>query len=410
MAWRIERSLIRGTIDSRTRGRVTGQLWFRGRPDPVLLRLDGNPWKDLAGCLLSIENPDPDDRDAVDLAAMQQGVVGDITASRKVRVPDCSEDEWMRRYVERKPCPWHWGNSLYLEWYSRRNGRVVIESAHYDLHIEAPPAWTMSDDEEREQIQANQRAIRDFMDRVVEAAGASSLVEEAEDAPTSAGEAEADEEAARMDLLLDRVSARLDGESPEGPGDFDRIYREEREKLRRERGEPDPEPLTPEQEAERDRWIEEVNEAAREALEEAEMDLEERIPHPLVEACTDLWIHLYHAVEEANWVPEGASMEHPLREVLFGIQAAGAKLAGALGGTRGSGRWPPHPLYAGDSLVRLKKARRFLRDALAGLDAADELKLAELEWRERARRETQWILAEVNRLIADVRGVLESDA
>ncbi len=39
---------------------------------------------------------------------------------------------------------------------------------------------------------------------------------------------------------------------------YERIYEEEREKIRQERGEPEPEPLTPEQEAEQAAWIEEM--------------------------------------------------------------------------------------------------------------------------------------------------------
>lgn len=27
----------------------------------------------------------------------------------------------------KQPFPWHWGNSLYLKWFSGANGRVVIE-------------------------------------------------------------------------------------------------------------------------------------------------------------------------------------------------------------------------------------------------------------------------------------------
>ena len=48
------------------------------------------------------------------------------------------------------------------------------------------------------------------------------------------------------------------------------IYEEEREKLRKERGEPEPEPLTPEQEEERNAWIDEMNRVAEEALREME--------------------------------------------------------------------------------------------------------------------------------------------
>ena len=55
----------------------------------------------------------------------------------------------------------------------------------------------------------------------------------------------------------------------------------------------------------------------------------------------------------------------------------------------------------------MKNARGHLRDALAGLDAADDQDLADAEWRRDAREEIGDILAEVQRLISEVRAVLK---
>jgi len=49
VAWRIDEFLVRGEIDNRVRGRVTGRLWFAGREDPVEIDLVGNGWRDVAG-------------------------------------------------------------------------------------------------------------------------------------------------------------------------------------------------------------------------------------------------------------------------------------------------------------------------------------------------------------------------
>jgi hypothetical protein len=57
-------------------------------------------------------------------------------------------------------------------------------------------------------------------------------------------------------------------------------------------------------------------------------------------------------------------------------------------------------------LVRLKKTRDHLRDALGGLTSADEQSLANAQWRAGARTETTALLAEVQRLIIEVREVL----
>ena len=140
MAWRIEETLIRGEVDNRVHGRVTGRLWFTGRDKPVVLELEGNAWRDVAGHVLRFTNPAPKPARAGEwdhFPAVQRGVVGDITASRKVKVPDCSMDEVMEFSKAKKPFPWHWGNSLYLEWHSETNGRVLIESAANCIEVAA---------------------------------------------------------------------------------------------------------------------------------------------------------------------------------------------------------------------------------------------------------------------------------
>ena len=43
-------------------------------------------------------------------------------------------------------------NALYLEWFSESHGRVVIESADYELDISAPE-WRLSDAEEKQRMQ-----------------------------------------------------------------------------------------------------------------------------------------------------------------------------------------------------------------------------------------------------------------
>jgi len=410
MAWRIEEHVIRGEIDNREKGRVTGRIWLTGRDEPLALDLEGNPWRDLAGHVLRFSNPKsatPFDDDE-GFAPRQTGVVGDITASRKVRVPTCTDEELTAHIQARTKFPWAWGNSLYLEWFSETNGRVVIEAAHYRLDLDPERAWEMSVEEEEEQRRANGEAIVNFMDRLTRFVELSRALDDEDDAPRSAAEAEADAEDARMNQLLDRVQARMEREGEDA--DFERILDEERERLRRERGEPEPEPLTPEEEAERAEWIEEMNAAANEALEETAADdwlADDRSErHPLVSACSDLGVRLHREIEAAGWVDEHASEEHPLSMVEYGVMFAGAKLAGALS-TRGEDEWPPDPLFAGDALVRLKKAREHLRDAMAGLGGADEQGLATEPWRKAARREIEDLLVQVQRLIEEVRDVLE---
>src|SRR5688572_11778183 len=95
MAFRIEESVVRGEIDNREKGMVRGRIWVHGRAEPVTLELKGNAHADLAGCLLrfsnrlkTVANPNLEHFHSV-----QAGVIGDLTASRKVRVFDIPFEE-----------------------------------------------------------------------------------------------------------------------------------------------------------------------------------------------------------------------------------------------------------------------------------------------------------------------------
>jgi hypothetical protein len=234
--------------------------------------------------------------------------------------------------------------------------------------------------------------------------------DEDDDSPQSPEEAQADAEDAKMQLLLDRVIARLEREEF-GFEDFDRIYKEERERLMRERGEEDP-VLTPEELEERRQWIEEMNEIAESALVDLEAEkwkspepFEEE-QHPLVEECSDFAVALHHEIHNAGWLPENSHEEHPLWEIQNGVTSASAKLAGALGMSARYDEWPPDRMIAGNVIVRLKKARGYLRDALNGLDSAEEEALATPQWRHHTRLKIIDVLAQTEQLLREAREVL----
>jgi len=413
MAWRLHNHLLRGELDFTQRGLITGTLWFVGRESPVTLDLTGTPWQDLAGHRLTFTNPSPASDPIADaLSPLQHGTAGDITASRKVKVPDCTDDELTAHLRQRTPFPWHWGNALYLEWYSHTNGRIVIESATYQLTLDPVAAWTLTEADETTQQAASTDAMTGFMTALTSAETEpfTDYLPPENEPPTSPIEAQADAETARMDLLLDRVTRRLKDEDSSDPETFERILEEERQRLRQERGEPDPIPLTPEQEAEHARWIDEMNAAADEALEELENDpnaWKEPEKHPLVEPCFELGTRLQHDAKTAGWTANATSSEHPILEIINGIQIASAKLAGALNGTARRGEWPPNPLFAGDTLVRLKKARQALQDAKAAAHSSLEDALAPRTWLEAAQQEIIALLNKIEALITEVRNSLE---
>ena len=168
MAWRIDEAVTRGEIDNTVEGRTTGRIWLAGREQPLTLMLDGDCWRDLAGTRLWFENPAPTAvADATALDPNQSGIVGDMTASRKNKVPTVDEEELHRLYQNQAEIPYEWRNTLYLEWFSEINGRVVIESSAFLLQISAHE-WGMDEDAEEAQKLANLNAMRDFMAQLIQ--------------------------------------------------------------------------------------------------------------------------------------------------------------------------------------------------------------------------------------------------
>ena len=119
MAWRIEDAVAHGEIDNTVEGHTTGRIWLAGRDEPLILSLNGDCWRDLAGTRLQFENPSPKttpDAEALDMD--QAGIIGDMTASRKNKVPTVSEEEFHELYQNHEDIPHEWRNTLYLEWFS----------------------------------------------------------------------------------------------------------------------------------------------------------------------------------------------------------------------------------------------------------------------------------------------------
>ena len=91
----------------------------------------------------------------------QNGVAGDLTASRKVCVFDIPVKEACERRERGLEVPEHLGNSVYVEWFSGENGHVVIEGTKFTTAISAYD-WHMSQEEEDEQCRRNIEAINDW--------------------------------------------------------------------------------------------------------------------------------------------------------------------------------------------------------------------------------------------------------
>ena len=365
MAWRIHQTLVRGEIDNRQRGRVHGSVWLLGRQEPVKLELSGNCSRDLAGCIVCFINPQPisGEDERTDLDPVQNGVAGDITASRKVRVFDVSLEQAMRIAKEGGTPPEHMANSLYLEWFSEANGRMVIESADYKIEI-SPPAWTLSREEEKQQIAATQQAMRDWLERLDE-----SLQQ-------THGEFDPDEERPLDEFGYEKFMRESDArtdkymkllEKYEGHPDREKIVAREmgwawlEEALEAdERGalppreEVDVPPLEPNPLTEGIDWI---------------RDKDGHIHHPLTKRAFESAMSMWHFCKDRGVLGENGDVE--LAEMVFQFQTAGAKIAGALDG-----------LAYGDDLrsggfvvAALKRALNFLHASMAAAEKVAQKQL-----------------------------------
>ncbi|MBI2496664.1 MAG: hypothetical protein HYV75_01615 [Opitutae bacterium] len=399
MAWRIEVSVIRGELDNRVRGHVTGRIWFAGSAKPMELTLTGNCWRDLAGRRLEFTNPDPKPGDLGRFALVQKGAAGDITASRKVKVPDIPLDQIGEYYAAKKPFPWHWGNSLYLEWFSETNGRVVIESASYDLKIVGEPAWEMTPEEEEEQRRANGEAMTGFVEEL-DAAMARSAAHKAK--PLTEEEAEALQ--VRSDLLLDRIDEQMAKEDPDKDSDEKLRLLEAVAWLRRKHGQPK---ATPVQLARNDVWIEEMR-----ALWEISWDgvtdpdpareMKAEFAHPLYVRANDFSSRLWQTAKAEGWIPKKACSRHPA------VKLSGATIrAMTMLGMLAYVTWPPPVDWCACIIVRLKRARGLLDEALRAAGSCQEEKLISPEHLGPIVVELADLVHDTDEIIAELRKRLE---
>src|SRR5437899_880612 len=283
MAFRIHDSVVRGEIDNRVKGIVRGKIWVEGRAEPVILELKGNAWPDLAGCLLTFSNPQKriPHPHLNSLHPVQRGSIGDLTASRKVRVFDVPLEKALEMIRRKEKPPEHLANSLYLEWFSETNGRVVIESADYQVTI-SPPQWQLTRDENEQRAREVAQAMTQFVEKLTH------TIERHQ-----RGQKDAEEEWDEHDYerFMKECDTRTDkyGELLEKYGDSD----EAEAKISKEMGWH--RELTDDEAEERDRWIDEMNCACEEALKEP---LPEPDPHR----------------EGMDWVrTEDGDLRHPLQ-------------------------------------------------------------------------------------------------
>ena len=401
MAFRIHESVVRGEIDNREKGIVRGRIWVHGRAAPVVLELRGNAHPDLAGCRLTFENPRPTPpHPGLDsLHPQQRGTIGDLTASRKVRVFDLPFEEAYAMIKRGEKPPEHVANCLYLEWYSEANGRVVIESADYRLHI-TPPAWRLTPEEEQQRANEAAAGFAGFLGKVSEALEAARFTAP-EDRPMD--EFEWEKAFRESDALTDKVielrekyGDRLDfqdilaremgwdkdEDDQPGPGgeeddalDVDKINRICQEA---DTNPPQPNPLT-----EGVDWVREEDGG---------------VSHPLEVRIRDTSMALWRWCDERELLGEGGDTD--LHDMILKLQSCAAKCAGALGGLACDG----DARDAGFIVAGLKRALALLHESLEAAERVKAKGALPLEKLEPFRQELFALREEILALMKRFRG------
>jgi len=398
MAFRIHDSVVRGEIDNREKGAVRGRIWVEGRAEPVVLELKGNAWPDLAGCLLTFTNPQPrvahPHLDSLD--SLQRGSIGDLTASRKVRVFDVPLSEALEQIRRKEKPPEHMANCLYLEWFSEANGRVVVESADYELIVSAPE-WRLTPAEETERAEQAAAGMADFMGKLTEA------IEQ-----HRRGQKNPDEGWDEHDYekFLREADARTDKymELLDQYGDSE----EAQEKIAKEMGW---DGELPEEEAEVERRrMEQIDAACEEAMNAPPPEPEPHrhgidwirtengdLRHPLQHRCFESAVRFSLQAKELGLA---RLQDKDLDQFLFEFQTSGVKLGGALNGiARGESFAPP-----AFTVAYLKRALGHLHQSQAGLEAVSEKKLLPGRMIAEARKELFEIREGILRLMDELRG------
>lgn len=449
MAIRLEKAIIRGEVTNTQRGRVTGRIWLLGRAEPVELSLGGNCLRDLAGCTLKFENPEPgEELPAALVSPDQTGLVGDMTASRKVRVPDVSDEELVKLLESRQPVPSRVSNCLHLEWFSETNGRMVVESTGFNLEISIPE-WSMSAREDSMQSRESQANFHAYLDSItggpdMEDDDDEDEVEDDEDEfdgdeeeetdddfgnrsgnhPSGADESDDLETAlAGGDMEMESSSDDDDEEDEEPLNEFeweqelreaDRRAEAYQEAFDRYRDNPQRERLIaeamgwePEEVEEfRDDW-QDVTESLQphnpdDLIESATLlaEDEEGAHHPLSHRAMDFALRLQRDAKTRGLLEGDIARESPVLSVIVSIIALGGKLAAALDGTMHG--YDPEPGFV---IAMLKRAQVPLNEAMHALSSIQMAGLSKetRNWLTAARSELFELRKDILDLMSDLR-------
>ncbi|MBT5815058.1 MAG: hypothetical protein HN763_02700 [Opitutales bacterium] len=360
MAWRVDRYVIKGEIQNQIPGKVTGLIWLKGLNKPLELKLAGNCYRDLAGARLVFENPHPEEGDYTGLHIFQHGLVGDITASKKVKIlvdPGVPTDTFTPSGL-----PYVMANCLYLEWFSETNGRVLIETTDFKWTVTLPN-WNLSENEESEQRLKNQQAMFEFMEKLV------NVIEPDDEVDTDSSEMDE----FQWEAFLQKSDARSDMlmELFEKYGD-----------------DPKCELLIADAmgwEVESIEYLDEIapnwDKNVEEFDDEESDDSDKRFPnHPLISIMMDISSRIFFEAESRKLLNDESS--NPWNQLLWHSQLTVSKLVSALEDVVEDAE--PEPGFV---VATLKRALHLIHLAIATLEAASRLQEKKEDWQIEVRKE-----------------------
>ncbi|MDQ8182906.1 hypothetical protein [Pelagicoccus sp. SDUM812005] len=356
MAWRIDKYVVRGLIQNIVPGRVVGTVWLKGLNQPIELNLKGNCYRDLAGSRLEFRNPNAIEGDYTGFDIFQEGTVGDMTASKKVKMPPDFED---LEEIPENPPAFTLANCLYLEWFSESNGRVLIESLDFTWKVSLPK-WSLSEDAERDQQEANKQAMFNFMDELSRALDPADRREEPldEDMDEFQWEAYLQKTDARSDMLLELF------EKYENAPDCEEII------------------------AQAMGWEIDSMEVTEEFFEDWDEDEDEKadpsfdyLPnHPLILSMMEITSKLYDESESRDLLSDDSS--NPWNQLIWHGQMTVSKLIAALEQVSEGVETEP-----GFVVAALKRALHLLHLTIATMEACISLKPDQHRWTSDIRKE-----------------------
>lgn len=358
MAWRIEKHVVRGLIQNIVPGRVVGTVWLKGLDQPIELNLKGNCYRDIAGTRLEFTNPNPVEGDYSGLEFYQEGTVGDMTASKKVKA---LKDPENFVYKSGEPIEFTWANCIYLEWFSESNGRVLIESVDFKWKVSLPK-WTLSEEEEEDQQESNMQAMFNFMDEISNVYDPNSIdeIELESEMNEFQWEAYLQKSDARSDMLL--------------------------ELFEKYENDPDCEDIISEAmgwDIDSIEVTDEIYEEFFEELEEDETSSEENDytpKHPLVSKMIEITSILYFEAESRKLLTGENS--NPWNQLVWHGQMAVGKLIAALDHT--STDFRPE---SGFVIATLKRALHLVHLTIATLEACTSLNADHRKWSSEIRKD-----------------------